>query len=521
MSGQRLLSYRQVRTTRPPGPSPAMSASGKPIVVLANRAPLSCERSVDGRIKYKRSAGGLVTALEPLVEACSGTWVAHGAGNDDDGMCVDDRGGLDVPPANLGYRLRHVRLSDGEYRGYYNGFANEALWPLCHAAHVEPIFRPDDFRMYRIANARFAAAVVEEAAGGAPVVLVQDYHFALAPRLLRQQLRSSAIAAFWHIPWPHPRVFRICPWGEELLDGLLGSHVVGFQTPEDCANFLETVASMAGCDVDREHQAVHYRGQSTRIRAYPVGIEWANEFVRTAPAIDACRERAWRDFQLGDHVRLAVGIDRLDYTKGINQKFLAIERLLEIRPDLRGRFVFVQVAEPSRDSLPAYRTARSQLVDTSERVNLRFGTSSYRPIILVEAHHEPADVYRLYRAAELCYVGSLHDGMNLVAKEFVCARDDERGVLVLSRFAGASLQLDAALIVNPYALDECANALARALSMSDHEQAKRMRRMRSVVATTDTHWWADQIVAAAGAASDRRQRDITHAWGGFRSSSSA
>ena len=463
------------------------------VIVLANRAPFTHERTRDGGVSLKRSASGVVTALEPLVGACSGIWVAHGAGNADT-ACADDRGGLDVPPANPRYRLRYVWLPHHEHRGYYYGFANEGLWPLCHAVHVQPVFRSADFRMYQLANARFAAAVCEEAGSTSPLVLVQDYHFALAPRMLRHRLPLSTVVAFWHIPWPSPRVFKVCPWGPELLDGLLGSDIVGFQTREDSGHFLDTIESTLAADVDRQQNVVTFRGHSTQVRVYPVGVEWANPIVRVTPAAKACRAHVWRDLQLPAGVRLGVGIDRLDYTKGINEKFLAIERLLEIHPEFRGRFVFAQVAEPSRECLPTYRTARAKLAETADKVNKRFGTDTCRPIVLLEAHHESADVYRMYRAADVCYVGSLHDGMNLVAKEFVCARDDERGVLILSQFTGAAQQLGAALLVNPYAVEESANALAQALGMSDAEQSKRMRLMRHVVETFDTYWWADRLL---------------------------
>ena len=486
-----------------------ISHARKRVIVLANRAPFTHERTGDGGVSLKRSASGLVTALEPLVEACSGIWVAHGAGNADT-ACADDRGGLDVPPANPQYRLRYVWLPEHEHRGYYYGFANEGLWPLCHSVHVQPVFRSTDFRMYQLANARFAAAVCEEAEGTSPLVLVQDYHFALAPRILRSRLPLSTVVAFWHIPWPRPRVFKVCPWGREVLDGLLGSDIVGFQTREDCENFLDTIESTLPADVDRRQNVVTFRGHSTQVRAYPVGVEWANPFVRATPAAKACRARVCRDLQLPAGVRVGVGIDRLDYTKGINEKFLAIERLLEMHPEFRGRFVFVQIAEPSRECLPAYRTARAQLVETAERVNRRFGTDIYRPIVLLEAHHEPADVYRMYRAADVCYVGSLHDGMNLVAKEFVCARDDERGVLVLSQFTGAAQQLGAALVVNPYAVDESADVLAQALCMSDAEQSKRMRLMRRVVERFDAYWWADRLLHDALAVNSEGHTSVAH-----------
>ena len=481
----------------------------KRVIVLANRAPFTHERRGDDGVSLKRSASGLVTALEPLVEACSGIWVAHGAGNADT-ACADDRGGLDVPPANPRYHLRYVWLPEHEHRGYYYGFANEALWPLCHSVHVQPVFRSTDFRMYQLANARFAAAVCEEAEGASPLVLVQDYHFALAPRILRSRLPLSTVVAFWHIPWPCPRVFKVCPWSHEVLDGLLGSDIVGFQTREDCDNFLDTIESTLQAHIDRGQNVVTFRGHSTQVRAYPVGVEWANPFVRHTPAAEACRARVCHDLQLPAGVRVGVGVDRLDYTKGINEKFLAIERLLEMHPEFRGRFVFVQVAEPSRECLPAYRTARAQIMETTERVNKRFGTDIYRPIVLLEAHHEPAEVYRLYRAADVCYVGSLHDGMNLVAKEFVCARGDERGVLILSQFTGAAQQLGAALVVNPYTVDESAEVLAQALCMSDEEQSKRLRRMRRVVERFDASWWADRLLHDALAVNSKGDTRLVH-----------
>ena len=353
------------------------------------------------------------------------------------------------------------------------------------------------FRCTKLRIRRFASAVVEEAAGSSAVVLVQDYHFTLVPSILRQRMPSNTIAAFWHVPWPRPRVFRACPWARELLEGLLGSNVVGLQTPDDCMNFLGCVEAMLPADVDLQQNTISYRARMTAVRAYPVGVDCTNEVIRTTPSSSACRERVCRDLQLPSRVRLGIGIDRLDYTKGINEKFLAIERLLELRPELRGHFVFVQVAEPSRDCLPAYRAARAQLFDTTERVNARFGTSSYRPIHLLEAHHEPVDVYRFYRAADLCYVASLHDGMNLVAKEFVAARDDQRGVLVLSQFAGAAQQLRAALLVNPSDVDKSAGVLVEALEMSMAEQSKRMRLLRENVATFDASWWARQLVQDA------------------------
>jgi trehalose 6-phosphate synthase len=473
-----------------------MQDASRRVIVVANRAPFCHQQSADGRIIVKQTASGVVTALQPLLAAYQGTWVAHGSGSADT-LVVDERDGLGVEVGAGKYRLRFVWLSEEEHRGYYFGFANEGLWPLCHAMGVQPVFRHRDFQTYERVNEKFAAASAAESATATPIFLVQDYHFALAPRVLRSRVPASTVASFWHIPWPSPRVFVECPWSRQLLDGLLGSDIVGFQTDDDCRNFLHSVALLLDAEVDLARHTVEYRRRTTVVRAYPVGVDWDNQVVRTTPVPMLCRERVCRDLQLPANVRLAIGIDRLDYTKGINEKFLAVERLLETSPELRGHVVLVQVAEPSRDSLPEYRATRTQLVETSRRVNGRFGTHSYQPIRLLEAHHPPSDVYRLYRAADLCHVGSLRDGMNLVAKEFVCARNDERGVLVLSQLAGAAKQLTTALLVNPHVVDESASALRRGLAMSRAEQSWRMRQMRTNVEAFSATWWAQQLVGDA------------------------
>jgi trehalose 6-phosphate synthase len=423
-------------------------------------------------------------------------WVAHGAGTADRAV-VDERDGVDVPSANSQYRLRRVWLDTQEERGYYFGFANEGLWPLCHRTYVEPIFRSGDFAIYEAVNARFADAVCEEVQTESPLVLAQDYHFALAPQMLRERLPRATIITFWHIPWPRPSRCAICPWGRELLEGLLGSSIVGFQTSEDCRNFLETVEHALDADVNLARDVVTYADHSTTVRAYPVSVEWPNRWACQSPSIETCRGAVRRQLCLPADVWLGVGVDRMDYTKGICEKFLAVGTLIESYPEIQGRFVFVQIAEPSRECLPAYRELRSRIMATVERINQRFGTGSYRPIILLESHYEPADVYRLLRAADVCYVGSLHDGMNLVPKEFVAAHEDERGVLILSQFAGAARELTAALIVDPYAIGDVARALFRALFMSDGEQADRMRAMRSVVEKFNTYCWAGAMLTDA------------------------
>jgi trehalose 6-phosphate synthase len=477
---------------------------GTSIVVLANREPFRHEWTSDRRVEVRGSSGGLVTALEPVMEVSAGVWVAHGAGTADR-VAVDERDGLLVPPANPRYRLRRVWLDEREHRGYYDGFANEGLWPLCHQANVPPVFRGHDFQAYRSVNARFADAVCEETDGDNPLLLVQDYHFALAPRLIRDAIPLGTIVTFWHIPWPSPEDFAACPWGAELLDGLLGSTILGFQTPGDVRNFIATVERTMEADV--AGAAITYAGQTTRIRDYPISVEWPNRCVSEAPSVQICRADVRRQLGLPTDVLLGVGVDRLDYSKGLEEKFLAIERLLETHPAYRGRFAFVQIAEPSRASLPAYKALRARLLATVLRINERFGAAGQRPIMLLEAHYDQPEVYRFLRAADVCYVGSLHDGMNLVSKEFVSARDDERGVLILSRFAGAARELSDALIIDPRATDECADTLAAALTLPADEQARRMCAMRMVVARRNIYAWAGTILADAA-----RARRAPSAW---------
>lgn len=470
--------------------------SGHQLVILANREPVRHDRDSDGMVRAKRSTGGLVTALEPLIEACSGIWVAHGTGTADHAV-VDEHDRCGVPDDNPRYRLRRVWLDAEEERGYYDGFANEGLWPLCHAVHVPPTFRARDYAAYQAVNTKFAEAACAEATGTQPVILVQDYHFALAPQRLRAMRPDATIVAFWHIPWPHPRQYAVCPWRADLLAGMLGSSVVGFQTDEDRDNFIACVRRFTASTIDEaNHQVLHEFGR-TAVRAYPVSVEWPNRWTRESPPIDTCRKVVRLALGVPADAPIGVGIDRFDYTKGIAEKFLAVERLLDRRVDLRGRFVFVQVAEPTRERLSTYRDVRRQVNEIAERINRRFGADGYKPIVLRDVRHEPADVFRLYRAADYCYVGSLHDGMNLVAKEFVAARDDQRGVLVVSEFAGAARELASALIVNPYDIDEAAGAMDRALMMPVREQCERMGSMRSVVAQANAYQWIRNLLADA------------------------
>ncbi|MGH9348783.1 MAG: alpha,alpha-trehalose-phosphate synthase (UDP-forming) [Vicinamibacterales bacterium] len=472
---------------------------GEGPIVLGNRQPFRHDRDARGNITVSHSASGVVNAVEPILRACGGVWVGHGAGSADREAVVW-RDGLDVPPVEPRYRLRRVWLDPDEEQGYYGGFANQALWPLCHRVRVQPVFRAADFRAYASANRRFADAVCDEAASDAPLVLVQDYHFALAPDMIRARMPRATIVTFWHIPWPEWQTLGACPWARELLEGLLGSNIIGFQTTVDGHNFIEGARQILGAWVDDRDRAIRHGGRRIRVRAYPVSVVWDESSHADESQAAAWREDVRREVTIAPDVRLGVGVDRLDYTKGIEEKLLAIESLLERHPEHRQRFTFVQLAEPTREGVAVYQAVHRSVMRAAERVNRRFGTASYRPVIVLEGHHPPDRVHRFLRAADLCYVGSLHDGMNLVSKEFVRARADERGVLVLSAFAGAARELTDALVVNPLDTAGAARALAAALTMPEDEQRRRMRRMRAVVAHANAHRWAATILTEAAAA---------------------
>lgn len=478
---------------------------GEKVIVVANREPYIHEHTDDG-IKVLHPASGLVTALEPVMRVCSGIWVAHGGGSADK-ETVDANNQVKVPPGEESYLLRRVWLSEAEEQGYYYGFANEGLWALCHLADNRPLFRAEDLAYYRAVNEKFAEAVCQVADTDDPVVLVQDYHFALAPRMIRARLPKATILTFWHIPWPNAERFGICPWREELLDGLLGSSILGFHTQQHCNYFLDAVDSFLEARIDRERNAVVQGPRSTLIRPYPISVEWPVHWVKESPPPAKCRAEVFEELSLSPEMLLGIGIDRLDYTKGIEERLLAVERLLMRYPEFIGRFVFAQLAAPSRTKIPRYRELNDIVEATAARINQRFGYAGYRPIALLRAHHEPPTVYRYYRAANLCYVSSLHDGMNLVAKEFVAARDDERGVLVLSQFTGAARELTEALVVNPYDLEEASAALALALKMPQKEQMERMRAMRALVSEFNIYRWAGRMLIDA--ATLRRKERLT------------
>jgi trehalose 6-phosphate synthase len=469
----------------------------KPLLVISNREPYLHEKR-GKKIECLVPASGLVTALEPVLEACGGTWIAHGSG-DADREVVDAQNKIMVPPEDPQYLLKRVWLTKEEEDGYYYGFSNEGLWPLCHIAHTRPSFREEDWVHYQTANRKFAQATLQELSETSePLILIQDYHFALLPRLIKEERPDARVALFWHIPWPNPESFGICPWQRELLHGMLGADLMGFHIQFHCNNFLDTVDRFLESRIDWEHFTIKRGDQITYVKPFPISISFPPPSQESASqATKPSKENLLKELGVKGKY-LAVGVDRIDYTKGILERFQAIERFLGKYPAYQGEFTFVEMGAPSRTHIKKYHDLIAEVEAESERINWRFKTKEWQPIVFLKKHHSHGEIKPFYATADLCLVTSLHDGMNLVAKEYIGARQDASGVLILSQFTGASRELPDALIVNPYDIEQMAEAIRTALEMDPAEQRARMERMRETLKDHNIyHWAADLITALA------------------------
>ncbi|HMB83458.1 MAG TPA: trehalose-6-phosphate synthase [Terriglobales bacterium] len=465
------------------------------LFVVSNREPYMHQRNGKA-LDVVVPPSGLVTALEPVLNACDGTWIAHGSGNGD-AEVVDAHDRLRVPPEDPRYSLRRVWLTKEEEEGYYYGFANEGLWPLCHIAHTRPLFRAADWQHYQDVNRKFTAAVLEEIGNvKKPVVLVQDYHFALLPRLIKEKRPDARVAIFWHIPWPTPEAFGICPWQRQLVDGLLGADLIGFHIQSHCNNFLQTVDRVVESRVDWEHFSALRQDHRTMVRPFPISVAFTgDDAAENNNHGSSYLERSALLRSLGvEATFMGIGVDRVDYTKGILERFLAIERFLEKYPGYQGKFTFVQIGAPSRTHIKRYHDLLAEVEAEAERINWRFQGGKWKPIVFLKRQHSHQEIEPYYRAADLCLVTSLHDGMNLVAKEFLAARRDERGVLILSQFTGAARELRDALLVNPYDIDQTAEAIRAALEMEPEDKQLRMHRMRKVIKEHNIYRWAGNLI---------------------------
>ena len=469
---------------------------GAKFIAVSNREPY-VHKHTNGTITCSRPAGGLTAAMDPIMRSSGGVWIAHGSGSAD-AETADSNGRLGVPPENPSYTLRRVMMDKQLHREFYYGLANEGLWPLCHVAFTRPIFRPHDWESYKKANQVFADAVLEEANGESAFVFIQDYHFALLPRMLKERNPRLIVAQFWHIPWPNREAFRAFPWKKELLDGLLGNDLLGFHLHYHCSNFLETVDRNLEALVSPEHRNIRRQGGTTLVRPFPISIDFAAHEA-TAASSEVEAEVAWWQktlrLQQSGVEFLGVGIDRIDYTKGIPDRILGLDLFLEEHPEYRGKVQFVQIGVPSRVDIGEYQTLNAEIDRMVEYINKRWSTDSWTPVVFFRQYFNLPQLIGLHKLAHFCVVTSLHDGMNLVAKEYVASRSDNGGVLILSRFTGSARELPDALLVNPFAIGEIAEAIATAVSMPISEQRRRMQRMRSAVSGHNIYDWATKILS--------------------------
>lgn len=460
----------------------------KKFIVVSNREPYMHIHH-GKQIECIEPASGLITALDPVLKACGGLWVAHGGGNADRDT-VDGRNIIRVPPDNPQYDLKRVWLTAEEEEGYYYGFSNEGLWPLCHIAHTRPVFKIDDWARYQEVNLKFARAINDEV-DGESFIFIQDYHFSILPRLIKERHPDSKIAIFWHIPWPNPEAFGICPWKREIIHGMLGADIIGFHTQFHCNNFLETVDRTLESQTDWEHFSTTRMGHTTFVKSFPISVDFSSALIGKE-----CLTKEDLLKNLGVKASIVgVGVDRIDYTKGIPERFRAIERFFEKYPEYLGLFTFVQIGAPSREHIKRYHDLISEVETEADRINWKFQAKGWKPIVFIKKHLSHAEIGPYYKRAEVCIVNALHDGMNLVAKEFVAARDDEHGVLILSTFTGASRELKDALLVNPYDLEQTADMIKVAIEMDAEDQKLRMIRMRNVVRENNIYKWAADVVS--------------------------
>lgn len=471
----------------------ASKMTGYRFIVVANREPFIHRFDGDG-ITVQKPASGMATAIDPIMDASCGTWIAHGSGDADHDV-VDEFDRIAVPPHDPKYTLRRVWLTKEQEEGFYYGLSNEGLWPLCHVTFTPPVFRPSDWETYREVNRIFAEAVLQEAGVVPTFVFIQDYHFCLLPRMLKEANSKLIVAQFWHIPWPNREVFRVFPWKEELLQGLLGNDLLGFHVRYHCQNFLDTVDRSIEARVDTDRSEVTCNGHTTQVREFPISIDFTeHSALSQTPEVEAAILK-WKK-RLGRRAELlGVGIERLDYTKGIPQRLQAVDYLLEQHPELRRRFVFLQIAAPSRSHIPEYQKIQEQVERLVEEINFRWQDRGWQPIVFLNEHHGPVDMMALHRRATFCTVSSLHDGMNLVAKEFVASRVDQKGVLILSKFTGSARELSDAIQVNPFAIHDLAEAMYSATQMSPDEQTRRMSRMREHVERHNVYRWGGKVLS--------------------------
>lgn len=461
-------------------------------VVASNRQPYIHKLS-RGKIECTRGPGGVITALDPIMRELKGVWICCGSGDADRLVAKNSR--VKVPPHDPAYELKYIWLSKEENLGYYFGYSNQGLWPLFHLVFIKPQFNSEDWKVYKQVNKKFAQSINREIKGKKAIVFVQDYHLTLVSKYLKEINPETITLLFWHIPWPTHDIFRVLPHRQELLEGMLSYDLLGFHVRYFCNNFFDAVANEMEAKINKEHQSIIYRGHSTLVRGYPISVDFdgINKAAQSKEVGEiACSLK--EEFGL-EGCKVVIGLDRIDYTKGIIERIRAIDKLLDFHPELKEKVVFIQMGEISRIHLTEYKQLNEKVNTLVEEVNFKHSQNSWRPIIFVRRHLDFKEVLAFYKIADVCVVSSLHDGMNLVAKEFVSAKPDDKGMLVLSEFTGARRELKAALLINPYHPEEVGNAIFEALNIPAARRKEKMKKLRGVVHRNDIWKWIGQIIA--------------------------
>jgi trehalose-6-phosphate synthase len=464
------------------------------VILVSNREPyMHVYRG--GEVELIMPASGMAIALDSLMQTCGGTWLASGSGEADREV-VDAQDSVMVPPENPRYKLRRLWLTRQEEQEYYYGFSNEALWPLCHIAYTRPRFINSHWETYKAVNQKFAEAVLSEVGEKPTIVFIQDYHFALLPRMLKERDPSLLVCQFWHIPWPNFEVFRICPWATEILEGLLGNDLLGFHLQYHCNNFFDTVDRTLEARVDLEYFSIFRREKETRVRPFPISIDFDRfESLAQMASIDGRIAELRRRLNL-QGIIVGLGLDRFDYTKGIPERIEGLKIFFEKYPQYQGRFTFLQLGPLSRQHIRDYKRLTAKVDSLEEEINSTYGFGRWKPLIVIKGHLPHEEIVPFYRLADVMVVNSLHDGMNLVAKEFVASRVDGDGALILSPFTGAARELTGAFNVNPYHPEDIADAILSVLESSQEERAARMESMRAWVREHNIYNWAAQYLMA-------------------------
>ena len=476
------------------------------LIVVSNREPYE-HRLVKNHLIWEKTSGGLISALDPVMRRLGGTWIAWGSGKADRNV-VDQTMAVEVPPDSPTYRLRRVWLDANEVKGGYQGYANQVLWPLCHLTLDRVAYRKIFWHSYQAMNARFAETVLDEIRMKPGFVWVHDFHLALLTGLIKASLPHQPVATFWHTPWPGPDAFRILPERRELIESLLAGDLVMFQTRTFLHCFVECAKEFLGSDLHADDQRIEYKGHTTRLVARPISVGFQAWSERAqSPQVGRAMEVLHDLHVCHPETKIGLGVDRLDYTKGLLKRFWAIDAFFQQHPHYRGKFTFIQIAVPTRGDVETYRRYRDIIRETANDINVRYGSisrpgsrdaSRWRPIEFREGRIGLDTLAAYYRMADLALVSSVYDGMNLVAKEYVSCQADEKGVLLVSHLAGAAEEMTDALVINPYDQEGVADSIRQALEMPLEDRRDRMRRMRAYLAVHDIKAWADECLRDAG-----------------------